>query len=540
MLQNKWGGPIGRPIYFASLLRHGKCATYVSMTQADAAPDTTQSPDAERPQHNAWWLSTRRHRPEWQSLMAAGVATFTGRPRAHYEAARPGDLVVFYLARPDHAIRAVGVVTKGSGVTGHGSDSLAEQASDHSIEVQYAFEVPNGLPWRVMQAEASLAGAEPVRQRSSGTLFALTESEYDALRGLIVERNPELAASFAAIESGNSPDESADMVEPAHAVREAVSDYAPASIEAALPGSVSGLPPVGSLLELEQLTLLPTDVLEETRDLLEDTGQIVLSGPPGTGKTWLARGLASLVAGDPGRVRVVQFHPATAYEDFIEGLKPQVDAWGRVTYAVIPGIFVRFCETARLDPDHYYVLVVDEINRAPLARVFGELLYALEYRGSQGAVELSVSAGSGRPTQPFYVPENLLVMGTMNSADRSLALVDYALRRRFRFVELEPNSTVLDRWLRDRGNSAARRRVVLDLFGEVNKRLSETLDPDHRLGHTYFMLDSLTAPRLNRLWRTSIKPLLSEYFIPPAGELEEYQALFAEAGQELRTMDDRR
>src|SRR5207253_1247307 len=138
------------------------------------------------------------------------------------------------------------------------------------------------------------------------------------------------------------------------------------------------------------------------------------------------------------------------------------------------------------DHDHHYVLIIDEINRAPLARVFGELLYALEYRGPQGAVELSVSAGVGQRAQLFYVPENLLILGTMNSADRSLALVDYALRRRFRFVELEPDPLVLDRWLREHGNSAACRRVVLDLLAEVNKRLSESLDSDHRLGHSYF------------------------------------------------------
>jgi 5-methylcytosine-specific restriction protein B len=232
----------------------------------------------------------------------------------------------------------------------------------------------------------------------------------------------------------------------------------------------------------------------------------------------------------------MQFHPATTYEDFIEGLKPQVDEWGRVTYAVLPGLFVRLCIQARRDPSNLYVLVIDEINRAPLARVFGELLYALEYRGPQGAVELSVSAGTGTSTEPFYVPRNLLIIGTMNSADRSLALVDYALRRRFRFIELEPDTGVLDRWLRERGNGAGMRRVVLDLFGEVNKRLGEALDPDHRLGHTYFMLDPLTGANLDRLWRTSIKPLLSEYFVPPGGEVEEYRTLFAEAAQELEAM----
>jgi 5-methylcytosine-specific restriction protein B len=214
-------------------------------------------------------------------------------------------------------------------------------------------------------------------------------------------------------------------------------------------------------------------------------------------------------------------------------LKPRVDASGRITYAVIPGLFVRLCEQARRDPDQCYVLLIDEINRAPLSRVFGELLYALEYRGPSGAVELSASAGVGQNAAPFYVPENVYLIGTMNSADRSIALVDYALRRRFRFIELEPNAGILDAWLAAHGASAEGRKVVLELFAAVNALLSEQLDPDHRLGHSYFMLDPLDAASLDRLWRTSIRPLVAEYFTPPTGELEEYAALFAETCAKL-------
>jgi hypothetical protein len=485
-------------------------------------------------QHAAWWLSTRRRRSEWQSLIATGAATFSGRPRAHFEAARPGDPVLIYVSKSDHAIRAVGVVTGTSDDRRPTSDGDTSANTQSELEVQLAFEVTSALSWREILAVPALAGAEPVRQRSSGTLFGLTQDEYGALQALIIARNPELAAAFSAVDSGDiAPEGEQAAVGAADANGTALALLREEGATYSSVFSYAPLPLVRSLAELQAMTGLPGETLEEARDLLEDTGQIILSGPPGTGKTWLARGLSTLVACDPSRLRVVQFHPSTAYEDFIEGLKPRLDASGHVTYAVMPGIFVRMCEEARRDADHHYVLVIDEINRAPLSRVFGELLYALEYRGPQGAVELAVSAGVGRMGQAFFVPENLLIIGTMNSADRSIALVDYALRRRFRFVELEPDAGILDRWLAERGNETAARRVLIELFEAINSHLSETLDPDHRLGHSYFMLDPLNAVTLDRLWRTAIRPLVTEYFIPSAGEVEEYGALFAEAAEEL-------
>jgi DNA replication protein DnaC len=457
--------------------------------------------------------------------MATGTAVFTGRPRAHFDAARPGDPVFLYVSKPDHAILAVATIAQ---ISTPASQSAAQ---DPQVEVQLAFEVPNGIAWRDIASEPELATSEPVRQRSSGTLFALTEHEYSALQILAMERNSELASAFSSLSAGTGPSTSptpqdTEEVASSH-LREATSNYTPAY-------SQSVLPAVQNLAELQALTGLPCEMLEEARDLLEDVGQVILVGPPGTGKTWLARGLAALAAGDSSRAQVVQFHPSTSYEDFIEGLKPVVNAQGGVTYAVVPGLFVRLCETARNDSERHYVLVIDEINRAPLARVFGELLYALEYRGPQGAVQLSVTGGSGNPAESFYVPENVLIIGTMNTADRSLSSMDHALMRRFRFIEVEPDSSLLERWLLAQGVDASNVRETINLFERINARLCEMLDPDHRLGHTYFMLDPLNATTLDRLWRTAVKPLLAGYFIPPAGELEEFQMLFAETVAAMR------
>jgi DNA replication protein DnaC len=166
--------------------------------------------------------------------------------------------------------------------------------------------VTSPLAWRDILAVPALADAEPVKQRSSGTIFRLSNQEYRALQALIVVRNPELGASFATLDSGALNVEAEEQEEPASAIREQLAQYASQAL------SLPGLPLVRDLVQLQTLTGLPCEMLEEARDLLEDTGQIVLSGPPGAGKTWLARGLASLVAGDPSRVQVVQFHPATA------------------------------------------------------------------------------------------------------------------------------------------------------------------------------------------------------------------------------------
>ena len=165
-------------------------------------------------------------------------------------------------------------------------------------------------------------------------------------------------------------------------------------------------------------------------DLLWEDRQIIFYGPPGTGKTYLARKLARHLT-DDGAVKLVQFHPSYTYEDFFEGYRPAQGDSGTLTFTLRAGPFRAFAEAAKADASTAYILIIDEINRANLAKVFGELYFLLEYRDQP--INLQYSPGN-----EFTLPENLFIIGTMNTADRSIARIDTAMRRRFKFVELDP------------------------------------------------------------------------------------------------------
>jgi 5-methylcytosine-specific restriction protein B len=227
----------------------------------------------------------------------------------------------------------------------------------------------------------------------------------------------------------------------------------------------------------------------------------VLYGPPGTGKTWIAERLARLLTGgDPQRIEVVQFHPSYGYEDFIEGIRSTPDGT-RMTYPVLPGVFREFCERAARSTDTF-VMVIDEINRGNLPRIFGELLFGLERRGSP--VRLSQSR------ERLAVPPNVVVLGTMNTADQSIALLDMALRRRFHFVRLEPEVEGLERWLL---REAPRMKAVAGVLRALNDKLRQHgVSRDRWVGHSHFMRPRLDEDTLQLIWRGSIMPLVEELF----------------------------
>ena len=243
--------------------------------------------------------------------------------------------------------------------------------------------------------------------------------------------------------------------------------------------------------------------LARCTDLLRDRPQLIFYGPPGTGKTYIAKTLARHLAG-PDNVTIVQFHPAYSYEDFFEGFRPTPRSDGQVGFELKPGPMRRLTDRARTHPDQLFVLVVDEINRGNLAKIFGELYFLLEYRDE--AIDLMYSSDNA---EPFTLPRNVVIIGTMNTADRSIALVDTAMRRRFGFIPLhpaqEPTKSVLRRWLTARKYP----QRVADLHHALNTAIG---DPDFQIGPSYFMRPAVHSDGgLAQVWDSAIIPLLEEF-----------------------------
>ena len=243
---------------------------------------------------------------------------------------------------------------------------------------------------------------------------------------------------------------------------------------------------------------------------------LLLQGPPGTGKTFLARRLAWLLLGaqDESRIELVQFHPSYGYEDFMLGFRP--DTKGR--FRLVPGVLPLLCQRAAADPNRPYVLLIDEVNRGNVPRIFGELLLLLEAdkRGPAHALRLPYAP----PEAPrFFVPANLYVIGTLNLADRSLSPLDYALRRRFAVVALEPQfGAPLRQLLAARYVPAALIERLCTRMAALNQTIADDpeLGPDFVIGHSYFCqpppnpTQAVTWLRL--IMEQEIGPLLADYW----------------------------
>ena len=262
---------------------------------------------------------------------------------------------------------------------------------------------------------------------------------------------------------------------------------------------------------------MDSEQVEACVELLRRKKNIVLQGAPGTGKTFVAKRLAYLLMEqkDDSRVQMVQFHQSLTYEDFVQGYKPSGDGGFRLEN----GSFHRFVDAALAKPDLPFVFIIDEINRGNMSKVFGELMMLIEpdKRSSDYAIPLSYSSDL---EDTFYVPPNVHLIGTMNTADRSLSMVDYALRRRFAFVELNPgfNSQVFADVLKKSNATDELVSVICDRMTQLNKMISDdetNLGRGYRIGHSFFCPvngQPVNWDWLQHITAFEIKPLLEEYY----------------------------
>lgn len=427
-----------------------------------------------------WWLNANPKIWNFEAKAVGETQTYTshnerGNKRQKYRyfgEVKPGDLVIGYVTSPQKEIIAVCEITKG----------LHQAEGAERIEFKKVEQLQNPVPYEELKGNAALAKSEPLIN-NQGSLFALTEEEYDIIRAAIDEKNP--------------------ITEPA---------------------------PLAAYTKREALSELffSEQELDDVLARLRRKKNLILQGPPGVGKTFIARRLAYLMMGleDRSRVQMVQFHQSYAYEDFIQGYRPNDE--GR--FSIKPGVFYEFCRKAQRDPDNDYFFIIDEINRGNLSKIFGELMMLIEHdkRGQAFAIPLTYAKSAD---DLFFIPENLYLIGMMNTADRSLSLVDYALRRRFAFATLRPKfaSEKFAETLAGAGVPPALIEKIRDRMGAVNKVITDderNLGPGYQIGHSYFCPGTDHRP-LDEAWyreviESEIKPLLEEYWVDEGGKVEEH------------------
>jgi hypothetical protein len=249
------------------------------------------------------------------------------------------------------------------------------------------------------------------------------------------------------------------------------------------------------------------DTYDTLVELLSSKKNVILQGAPGVGKTFAAKRLAYSIMEkiDPDRVKMVQFHQSYSYEDFILGYRPDGTA-----FSLQQGPFYQFCKLAERDPDEQYFFIIDEINRGNMSKIFGELLMLIEAdkRGVNHSIQLIYG------NEKFSVPKNVYIIGMMNTADRSLAMIDYALRRRFAFVELEPGFTTegFKKIIELADNEKFTK--VIQVVREMNEYICKSeLGSGFQIGHSYFCVsDSIGDRNVENIVRYEILPLIKEYW----------------------------
>ncbi len=421
------------------------------------------APSSEKVGKGHWWLNCN---PTYWDVTQCDVGervVYTsyndeGNKRQKYkyfQDAQVGDEVLAYVTSPVRKLTSRLVVTKG----------LEETPDGEGIEFELVEHFSYTPSWDELKQEDRLSECEPLTN-NQGSIFALTEEEYAVVLELT---------------------------------------------EGVVPPEVESYTIEDAMAEL----FMPEATFKRILERLRAKKNVILQGPPGVGKTFVAQRIAFALMEEKAhkRVRMVQFHQSYSYEDFVRGFRPSENGG----FVLRDGVFFEFCEQARKD-DRPHIFVIDEINRGNLSKILGELMMLIEHdkRKPQYGVPLVYRK---EEEQDFYVPENVYILGLMNTADRSLAMVDYALRRRFSFIDLVPAfyeeafMVKLDEMC---GDGLGKR--IVEVFRELNAKIAadnDNLGPGFCVGHSYFCLgknDLLDGPGYKRIIDSEIAPLLREYW----------------------------
>jgi 5-methylcytosine-specific restriction protein B len=418
---------------------------------------------------NFWWLNanpkiwsiSNHTEGQRQTYTAYNEKGNKRRIYKYFEAAKPGDLIIGYESTPTKQIKAIYEVTKGIHNTANGEEI--------EFELVEKLEIP--VHWNDLKNNAALQGCE-VFINNQGSLFKLTEEEYDIIREIIDNKN---IITEKLLQSSN------------------IKKY--------------------KFTEDSDKPFISEADFFQTVALLKRKKNIILQGPPGVGKTFIARKLAYEIMQEvkDANIEMVQFHQSYSYEDFIQGLRPTQKGG----FDLRDGIFYSFCQRALAHPDRPFFFIIDEINRGNLSKIFGELMMLIEADKRDDKFALKLTYAEDEDDR-FYVPSNLYIIGTMNTADRSLAIVDYALRRRFAFIPLQPDyGDNFRSFLASKGLSAGMVEHICSSVKKVNSKIKEdiNLGEGFQIGHSYFC--TFTPDEDENIWWNEIvnfelKPLLEE------------------------------